>query len=116
MLSNISKESTDRTFARLSETMQFILDVMGCTASAIPVHSAPEDDPLGPSRHADQKESLIDNPDALAYLMPGGEGWRSTVRVRLLHGIARWRVEERWSKEGNPQPGVPISQEDMAAT
>ncbi|KAL1941846.1 hypothetical protein VTO73DRAFT_6846 [Trametes versicolor] len=115
VLSNITKASTHRTFARLSETMQFILDVMGCTASAIPTHPAPEDDPHGIHRHADQKDTHS-NIDALAYLMPGGEGWRSTVRVRLLHGIARWRVEERWSREGNAQPGVPISQEDMAAT
>ncbi|OJT08286.1 hypothetical protein TRAPUB_825 [Trametes pubescens] len=113
VLSNISKASTDRTFARLSETMQFILDVMGCTASALPAHPASEHDA---TRHADHKETLIENPDALAYLMPGGDGWRSTVRVRLLHGIARWRVEDRWSREGNAQPGIPISQEDMAAT
>lgn len=99
--------------------MQFILDVMGCTASEIPTHPASAEDALRePDRHADEKESPIENPDSLAYLMPGGEGWRSTVRVRLLHGVARWRVEERWSREGNlnAQPGVPISQEDMAAT
>lgn len=96
--------------------MQFILDIMGCTASAIPIHPTPEHDPRDPNRQADQKESPIKDLDALAYLMPGGDGWRSTVRVRLLHGIARWRVEERWSREGNAQPGVPISQEDMAAT
>ncbi|KAI8971269.1 hypothetical protein BD414DRAFT_469759 [Trametes punicea] len=88
-LSSISQASSNRTFSRLLETLQFVLDVMGCSAPAY---------------------------GRVAYLLPGGEGWRSIVRVRLLHGIARWRTEERWKREGVTQAGVAISQEDLAAT
>ncbi|KAI0336605.1 hypothetical protein GY45DRAFT_1349875 [Cubamyces sp. BRFM 1775] len=91
VLSSISKASSDRTMSRLSETFQFVLDVMGCSCQ-------------------DNKSSRV------VYLLPGGEGRKSAVRVRLLHGIARWRTDERWKREGNEQTGVPISQEDMAAT
>jgi hypothetical protein len=60
-------------------------------------------------------------------LMPGEEGWRSTIRVRLLHGVARRRIMERLHRheasEGHGMPsydfsadGYPINQEDLAAT
>ncbi|KAG9126430.1 hypothetical protein FRC07_003490 [Ceratobasidium sp. 392] len=65
------------------------------------------------------------NPDAIHALVPGEEGWRSTVRVRLLHGVARRRIMERLErhqvKPGTPSydfdaDGYPINQEDLAAT
>ena len=81
---------------RLVETMQFVLDVMGCSISA----------PRSPL--ANQLDSLL----------PGGEGWRSAVRVRLLHGVARWRVQARWEREHPTEilDSVPMSQEEVAAT
>ncbi|KAI0824901.1 hypothetical protein BC628DRAFT_1376486 [Trametes gibbosa] len=116
ILGNISKASTDRTFSRLSETFQFVLDVMGCFASPTPVY--PISNKFGDKHRNEDHErpSPIEDCSDVSYLMPGGEGWNSTVRVRLLHGIARWRVQERWDREGHAQAGVPISQEDMAAT
>ncbi|KAI0690992.1 hypothetical protein C8T65DRAFT_711558 [Cerioporus squamosus] len=84
VVSQISKESSDRTFVRLLETMQFILDESGASAQ-------------GDSGSSSSR---------LASLLPGGEGWKSTVRVRLLHGVARWRLRST----------VPISQEEVAAT
>ena len=100
-VSQITKDSTDRTFMRLVETMQFVLDVMGCTMSAY--DSASSNDASG---------------SYLANLLPGGEGWKSSVRVRLLHGIARWRVQARWDREGRTGSldSVPLSQEEVAAT
>ncbi|TBU29454.1 hypothetical protein BD311DRAFT_720643 [Dichomitus squalens] len=97
-VSQITKESTDRTFMRLVETMQFILDVMGCT---------------NPTPSSDDSSD-----NHLASLLPEGEGWRSSVRVRLLHGIARWRVKARWEREGRTDvlDSVPLSQEEVAAT
>ncbi|KAH9939353.1 uncharacterized protein BXZ73DRAFT_43758 [Epithele typhae] len=91
----VPKASSDRTFNRLVETLQFVLDVMACTA---------DPDPLSPKT---------------AYLLPGGQGWASTVRVRILHSIARWRVQMRWEREGRTvamQDSIPISQQEMAAT
>ena len=83
--------------------MQFVLDVMACT-------SVPQPEP----RHEDNGEH---HSEAL-HLSPGGEGWKSALRVRLLHAVSRWRVEMRWKKEGCPNAldGVPVSQQELAAT
>ena len=110
LVAQIPKASTDRTFVRLVETMQFVLDVMACTA------------PLGPTQ-TDAVELEADDggkrcSDRLAYLLPGGEGCKSAVRVRLLHGVARWRVQLRRETEPllKTNDSVPISQEELAAT
>lgn len=58
----VSEASSRRTFLRLLETLQWVLDVMGGTS---------------------------DNGDMTPLK---GEGWRSTIRVRMLHGIARRRI------------------------
>ncbi|KAH9887311.1 hypothetical protein C8Q73DRAFT_260350 [Cubamyces lactineus] len=109
VLSSISKASSDRTMARLSETFQFVLDIMGCSVSTIPGQTVTNAQAKH-SQHQGHKNRRI------AYLLPGSEGWKSAVRVRLLHGIARWRTQERWKKVGSAEAGLPISQEDMAAT
>ena len=96
-----SPATTSRTYARLLETFKFVLDVMGCTC-----------DPPGRSEKFGER----------AYIMPGGEGWRSAVRVRMLHGVARRRAREKVRSDVDPEhereadADVPISQEDMAAT
>ncbi|KAI1789447.1 hypothetical protein LXA43DRAFT_974282 [Ganoderma leucocontextum] len=94
--SQIPKESNERTFMRLVETMQFVLDVMGCSIS-------------GPHSTSGSQ---------LSSLLPEGEGWKSAVRVRLLHGVARWRVQARWEREHPTEmlDSVPMSQEEVAAT
>lgn len=97
--------SSDRTFSRLLETFQFVLDVLGCT---VPPSERPDHDQLD-----SKAKSRLD------YLLPGGEGWKSAVRVRLLHGVARRRAKERLSKlypEYDFTQHVPINQEDMGAT
>ena len=59
------------------------------------------------------------------FLQPQSEAWKSAVRVRMLHGVARRRILERYN--ANPDifgaagydletDGFPINQEDMAAT
>ncbi|CAK1363021.1 unnamed protein product [Cercospora beticola] len=86
----ISKASNDRTYMRLMETTQFVLDCMSKDAME------------------------VDN-----------AGWRSAVRVRLLHATMRSRllarVRGQMSKLPDPpyredRDGVPLSQEDMAGT
>jgi hypothetical protein len=56
---------------------------------------------------------------------PGGVGWKSTVRVRLLHTTMRRRILEKsrheWKTKGYSRydekvDGIPISQEDFVAT
>lgn len=84
--SSVSEASNERTFSRLLETFQFVLEVMGCT-------SAPTD-----------KD----------YLLPGGEGWKAVVRVRMLHGIARRRTFEQWNATNYTD--IPVNQEEMSAT
>ena len=53
-------------------------------------------------------------------LEPGGDGWKAALRVRLLHGIARRRTLERLRFSSGSysvnDDGIPINQEDMAAT
>ena len=96
-----SPATTARTYARLLETFKFVLDVMGCTC----------DTPVPSEKFGER-----------AYIMPGGEGWRSAVRVRMLHGVARRRARAKLRSDMDPDreseadADVPISQEDMAAT
>ncbi|KAK1232654.1 hypothetical protein PQX77_004216 [Marasmius sp. AFHP31] len=85
--------SNDRIHRRLLETFQFVLDVMRCYA--------PDSDARGAS-----------------HILPGGEGWKSILRVRMLHGVARARVKAKTHRApDDPHVNdVPISQEDMSAT
>jgi hypothetical protein len=51
-------------------------------------------------------------------LMPGEIGWRTAIHVRVLHAKVRYALLQRkgkrkWDVETN---GIPINQEDMAAT
>ncbi|KAG7098861.1 hypothetical protein E1B28_000764 [Marasmius oreades] len=90
----LSSASKDRTYRRLLETFQFVLDVMKCFA--------PESDL-----------------DGATHILPGGEGWKSIIRVRMLHGIARARVQAKVYHEPDVPRSlndVPISQEDISAT
>ncbi|CDO71146.1 hypothetical protein BN946_scf184845.g16 [Trametes cinnabarina] len=109
-ISLISRASADRTLSRLLETFQFVLDVMGCSAPAESAHN----DPF--TENDNFQQDHVAHQGGIAHIVPGGDGWRSAVRVRLLHGVARWRVQERWKKEGRFDNAVPISQEDLAAT
>lgn len=64
--------------------------------------------------------SISEAPPA-ASLRPGGEGWTAALRVRVLHAKIRRSLmqispnnrKNKWNVEKN---GVPINQEDMAAT
>ncbi|KAG8745732.1 hypothetical protein FRC10_007212 [Ceratobasidium sp. 414] len=83
-------------------------------------------DVMGGSAALAQLEELkTGSPNAAHALVPGEEGWRSTVRVRLLHGVARRRIMERLhDHQVRPDipnydfnaDGYPINQEDLAAT
>jgi len=87
----------DRTYARLLETFQFVLEVMGCSQSG-----------------------MVDMKESLGCLEPGGEGWKAALRVRLLHGVARRRILNHLNSPSNvysvDADGIPLNQEDMAAT
>ncbi|KAG8745231.1 hypothetical protein FRC12_014626 [Ceratobasidium sp. 428] len=103
---SITQATNDRTFKRLTETLQMILDVMGGSVAL----AEREGQKAASPAHA---------------LVPGEDGWRSAVRVRLLHGVARRRIMERLNrhqvKPDTPSydfdaDGYPINQEDLAAT
>ena len=63
---------------------------------------------------------LIDCCAEQGALRPGREGWRSAVRVRALHARVRRRLLLRGASGGEAwdcaRDGVPINQEDQAAT
>lgn len=95
----MSEAARQRVFERLLETMQFVLDVMGCTSDGgdlTPLH---------------------------------GECWKSIIRVRMLHSVARRRIMLKMKQRASPSAagprcplgalevdGLPINQEDLAAT
>lgn len=89
IISGEKSSSDDRTYIRLNETFQFVLEVMGCMTPGV------------------SRENVL----------PGGDGWKATLRVRMLHGIARRRAQARLDKSDTG--GIdfePINQEDMSAT
>ena len=93
----------DRTYSRLLETGQFVLEVMACIT------------------HLDTATTQGDSPEKHANsLDPGSESWKAAIRVRLLHGVARRRILDRLHSSNNTysvdDDGVPINQEDMSAT
>jgi hypothetical protein len=91
-----------RTSVRLLETLQFVLDIMGS-----PLPSAQNIARVSSPSTADTEKSaktsvLVEDtvrvgPGCMKPLV--GEGWRSTVRVRLLHGVVRKRVMSTVGKE-----------------
>jgi len=85
-------------------TMERLLDTTGFLASCF----APADDTL-----------------SSASLRPGGRGWNAALRVRVLHGKVRRSLLQTANTKNEPgqstqwdinEFGVPINQEDMAAT
>ncbi|KAL0576428.1 hypothetical protein V5O48_005564 [Marasmius crinis-equi] len=89
----ISDASSERTYRRLLETLQFVLDIIRC--------SVPDQ---------------TSNVKGAGHLLPGGEGWKSCIRVRMLHGTVRARLRAKTDWAGNGEGDCPISQEDMSAT
>jgi len=110
----VTNASNERTFVRLLETFQFVLDVLDCNAMPLPARRDPDI-----SADSDNAQTRSKDDSTIAYLMPGGAGWRSTVNVRLLHAVARMRARERWRREGmnDVEDGrIPINQEELGAT
>lgn len=46
-------------------------------------------------------------------ILPGGEAWRLTAHVRLMHAMVNAGFEKRWD---NQRWGLPINQTDLAST
>jgi hypothetical protein len=46
-------------------------------------------------------------------ILPGGEAWRLTAHVRLMHAMVNAGFEKRWDTE---RWGLPINQSDLAST
>ncbi|GAC99180.1 hypothetical protein PHSY_006780 [Pseudozyma hubeiensis SY62] len=113
----VDKARADRTWSRLLETTQFILDVVEKVVSLRPPSISAASDPT-----ASKSDSR------LAPLERGGEGWQSAVRVRLLHTTVRRRIMKLAEKHGSDPStsldngydvdtnGIPINQEDMLGT
>lgn len=106
-----SDAARERSLSRLFETLQFIVDVMG---GNIP--------PPGSRGDANWRGAACVAPIT-------GEGWKSCVRVRMLHGVGRRRILSKVGKGGDAAAasapfihydpaidGPPINQEDMAFT
>ena len=79
-----------------------------------------------PSRPDQALQRLLDTGEftiactalGLDALLPGGIGWRTALHVRILHAKVRFAIlnrqgKKKWNLE---KFGIPINQEDMAAT
>lgn len=118
---HVDKARADRTWSRLLETTQFVLDVVE-NADSLRPPSANMPAPTSSATSANVDEAALSPPER------GGEGWQSAVRVRLLHTNVRRRVlklaEKRRNDDSNTSEnvydveknGVPINQEDMLGT
>lgn len=107
----ITQQVRQRTSVRLLETLQFVLDIMG---SPVPIASldAAQGDVENPSDFAKLNATRL-GPACLEPLT--GEGWKSVIRTRILHGIVRRRLMHT-VKDGkyNFEKGKPRSR-SMAA-
>lgn len=84
----ITQQVRERTSVRLLETLQFVLDIMG---SPIPIASI--DAAQGDVMNANDFGKLNATRLGPACLTPlTGEGWKSVIRTRILHGIVRRRL------------------------
>lgn len=96
----LSDAAKERTFKRLLETLQFILDIMG-TDDALSSPSAKAESMSGDPYNVDQ----------------GGLGWAAATRVRFLHARVRQRIMQGKDADAfSATCGVPINQEDLMAT
>jgi hypothetical protein len=79
-----------------------------------------------PSRPDQALQRLLDTGEftvactalGLDALLPGGIGWKTALHVRILHAKVRFAIlnrqgKKKWNVE---KLGIPINQEDMAAT
>ncbi len=117
----VDKARADRTWDRLLETTQFVLDVMEHADSLRP----PSGSAATPARATASSEDLAASSGSPES---GGDGWQSAVRVRLLHANVRRRVlkmaERRQANSSHggqaiydvEKNGVPINQEDLLGT
>ncbi|CAD6891505.1 unnamed protein product [Tilletia controversa] len=101
-----NKHTADRTWTRLLETTQFVLDVMQDVDSMLPpaLHSDaaaracyPQADPQGREDMGSTDDSHSMDTIGTAqrdYLerVGGGRGWQGSVRVRLLHANVRTKI------------------------
>ncbi|KAJ9125597.1 hypothetical protein QFC22_000559 [Naganishia vaughanmartiniae] len=110
----ITPQVRERTSVRLMETLQFVLDIMG---SPLPIASV--DAAQGDVERPSDYESLNASRLGPACLRPlTGEGWKSVIRTRILHGIVRRRLMNT-VKDGKydfEKDGYPLNAEDMTAT
>jgi hypothetical protein len=84
----ITPQVRQRTSVRLLETLQFVLDIMG---SPVPIASM--DAAQGDVENANDFAKLNATRLGPACLEPlTGEGWKSVIRTRILHGIVRRRL------------------------
>ena len=99
--SHSTRAQDERTYLRLMETFQFVLDVMGCTSTTVHWPRAERDREVNSASH----------------ISPGGMGWKSAARVRMLHSIARRRARDQLGRSFHGAVDfVPVNQLDMSGT
>ncbi|KAK0555662.1 hypothetical protein OC846_001627 [Tilletia horrida] len=103
-----NQRTADRTWTRLLETTQFVLDVMQDVDSMLPPtlfadeklrsscypQSDPNDEHINQGSTPDSHSLHNINSQQREFLekVGGGRGWQSSVRVRLLHANVRARI------------------------
>ncbi|KAE8268910.1 hypothetical protein A4X09_0g3430 [Tilletia walkeri] len=101
-----NKHTADRTWTRLLETTQFVLDVMQDVDSMLPPSLLADDavracypqaDPhgrkdMGNTADSHSTDKIGDAQRDYLDRVGGGRGWQSSVRVRLLHANVRAKI------------------------
>jgi hypothetical protein len=72
-----------------------------------------KDDPV---RRLYDTAQMVINVMQVGELERGRTGWRTARKVRLIHGLIRWHVQQDAARPWSPAWGVPINQEDLAGT
>ncbi|KAK0558726.1 hypothetical protein OC844_004926 [Tilletia horrida] len=103
-----SQRTADRTWSRLLETTQYVLDVMQDVDALLPpalfanpairTGCYPQPDPRGRKHMGSTPDShsfhaIGDAQRSYLERVGGGRGWQSSVRVRLLHANVRAKIQ-----------------------
>ncbi|CAD6887419.1 unnamed protein product [Tilletia controversa] len=113
------QRSADRTFLRLLETTQFVVDVMQDVDALLPpshfadgwVRSQYPQATGSASSETHSMHAIGDEERAFLQRVGGGRGWQSAVRVRLLHAHVRRKIWDSIQKG----PGLSSSEKATVA-
>jgi hypothetical protein len=108
----LTSDAKEATYKRLLETTLFVLDVSNIlsfpnSGPKLVAHASPFVLLLSLSYRTSQRQAMED------MTVGTGRGWKSAMRVRLLHAQVRKRItggKGRYNKYDTDRDGIPINQ------